>query len=100
MFMNHNTKYKTIKPRTASEKEYLQKRLNIVEGQVRGVSQMIADNRYCSDILIQLSAINKSLKSIGEEILRNHLTSCFINNIKDNQDEAIAEIMDLFKKLN
>lgn len=61
---------------------------------------MIADNRYCSDILIQLSAINKSLKSIGEEILRNHLSSCFINNLKENQDEAISEIIDLFKKLN
>ena len=50
--------------RTDEEKKDLTKRMNIIEGQIRGVKQMIEDDRYCSDILIQLSAINKAVESL------------------------------------
>ena len=91
---------KKIKNRTTNEKKYLQNRLKTIEGQVRGVSQMIDDNRYCNDILIQISAINKSLKSLGNEILKIHLSSCVVDEIKSDHLEIIDEVMHLFKSLN
>ena len=91
---------KKIKNRTTNEKKYLQNRLKTIEGQVRGVSQMIDDNRYCNDILIQISAITKSLKSLGNEILKIHLSSCVVDEIKSDHLEIIDEVMHLFKSLN
>ncbi len=91
---------KKIKNRTSNEKKYLQNRLKTIEGQVRGVSQMIDDNRYCNDILIQISAITKSLKSLGNEILKIHLSSCVVDEIKSDHLEIIDEVMHLFKSLN
>lgn len=75
-------------------------RLNRIEGQVRGVKQMIEADRYCGDVLIQISAINKSLKSLGNEILKNHLNTCVVNDIKNNKLEVMDEVMDLFSRLN
>ena len=57
--------------RTDEEKKRLTKRLNIIEGQVRGVKQMIENDRYCDDVLTQLSAINKALESLENSILDN-----------------------------
>ena len=54
--------------RTEAEKKYLEIRLKTIEGQVRGVAKMVAENKYCNDILIQLLAINKSLKSLNKKI--------------------------------
>ncbi len=88
-----------LKKRSLEEKNYLKKRLNIIEGQVRGIKDMIEQDRYCSDILIQLSAINKGLQSLGENILKNHLSTCVIEDIKNDKIESVDEIMDLFKKL-
>ena len=59
--------------RTEEEKKSLTKRLNIIEGQIRGIKQMIEDDRYCADILIQLSAISKSLESVENSILESHI---------------------------
>ena len=64
--------------RTEEEKVKLTKRLNIIEGQVRGINQMIANDRYCGDILIQIAAVNKSLQTIGNSILENHIKTCVV----------------------
>lgn len=56
--------------RTETEKNYLETRLKTIEGQVRGVAKMVAEDKYCNDILIQLLAINKSLKSLNKKILK------------------------------
>ena len=88
------------KHRTDVEKKYLKNRLKTIEGQIRGISQMIDDDRYCNDILIQISAVNKSLKSLGNEVLKVHLTTCVVDNIKDNNLEIIDEVMSLIKKLD
>ena len=56
--------------RTGTEKKYLETRLKTIEGQVRGVAKMVAEDKYCNDILIQLLAINKSLKSLNKKILK------------------------------
>lgn len=91
---------KMAKHRSDKEKKDLIKRLNVIEGQIRGIKQMIEDDRYCDDILIQVSAVNKSLKSMGNGILRSHLSSCVVNDIRNNNLEVIDDVIDLFSRLN
>lgn len=88
------------KHRTEEEKKYLNKRLKTIEGQVRGIMNMIDEDRYCNDILIQISAIDKSLKSLGNEILKCHLKTCVIEDIKNDKIEVIDELIELIKKLD
>ena len=85
--------------RTDEEKKKLNKRLNIIEGQIRGIKQMIEDERYCADILIQLSAINKSLESVENAILESHIKSCVLSEIQNGNSDIIDEVMELFKRL-
>ena len=90
---------KKLSARPEEEKDKLIKRLNIIEGQVRGIKQMILDDRYCSDIITQMLAINKALESLENIILEKHLDSCIKTKIeKGNTEEVSKEIMDLFKK--
>lgn len=89
---------KTI--RSQEEKKQLEKRLKIIEGQVRGIINMLEEDRYCNDILIQISAINKSLKSVSNEMLKSHLTHCVATDIKNDNLEIIDEVMTLIKNLN
>lgn len=88
------------KTRTNEEKKKITKRLNIIEGQIKGVRQMIDDERYCADILIQISAIDKSLKSLGTELLKNHLSTCVVEDIKNDKLEVIDEVVSLFERMN
>ena len=92
---NHKNKY-----RSEDEKKDLTKRLKIIDGQVNGVIKMISEDRYCDDILIQLAAINKSIKSLGNKLLKNHLETCVVENIKNDHLEIIDEVIDLFGRLN
>ncbi len=89
-----------VKHRPEEEKKKITKRLNIIEGQIKGIKQMVADDRYCADILIQVSAINHALKSLGNEILKSHLNSCVVEDIKNDKLEVIDEVMSLFEKMN
>lgn len=85
--------------RTEDTKKDLTKRLNIIEGQIRGIKQMIVDDRYCNDVLIQIAAVNKALESLGNNILENHLKTCVITNIQKGNLDIIEEVMQLIKKL-
>ena len=85
---------------SAQEKKQITKRLNIIEGQIRGIKQMIEDDRYCDDVLTQMLAVNKALESLENIILERHLQTCIKNKIeKGSTEEVSKEIMDLFKKL-
>lgn len=86
------------KTRTEEEKKNLEIRLNKIIGQMNGVKKMIGEERYCDDILIQLSAIDKSIKSLANVILENHMHSCVIENIEKGNYEVIDEIVDLFRR--
>lgn len=86
--------------RIEEEKKRIQKRLKTIEGQVRGIAGMIEDDRYCGDVLIQISAIDKSLKSLGNEILKSHLKTCVTKDIQENKLESIDEVMDLIRRLD
>ncbi len=87
------------KHRTEEEKKSLINRLSKIEGQTRGIKKMIEDDRFCDEILIQISAINKSLKSLGNHILKNHLNTCVVNNIKENNLCVIDNVMNLFDRI-
>ncbi len=90
---------KKITKRTDDEKRKLTRRLNIIEGQVRGINQMITDDRYCGDVLIQIAAVNKSLKSLGNNILENHLKTCVTHDIQNGNLDILEEVMKLIEKL-
>ena len=80
------------------DKNKLVTRINKLIGQMNGIKKMIEDDRYCDDILIQLSAIDKSIKSLANVILDNHMHTCLIENIENGNYEVINEIIDLFKR--
>jgi DNA-binding FrmR family transcriptional regulator len=79
------------------------KRLRRIEGQVRGVHQMIEDDRYCADIMAQISSVNEALRGVGRELMRNHLKHCATKAIRAGDDEAEAmydELMNLMHRYN
>ena len=82
-------------------KAAVQKRFNRIEGQVRGLSRMVEENRYCIDIVTQISAVRAALKRAEEEILRDHVAHCVEHAINsgDKQDQRtkIAEIIDVLR---
>jgi CsoR family transcriptional regulator, copper-sensing transcriptional repressor len=75
------------------------KRLNRIEGQVRGLSRMVAEDRYCIDVVTQISAVRAALRRVEEEILRDHVANCIehaiVSGNKAEQRRKIAELMDV-----
>jgi DNA-binding FrmR family transcriptional regulator len=74
------------------------KRLRRIEGQVRGLQKMIDEDRYCADILTQVSSVQEALRSVGRELMRNHLKHCATAAIKAGPQEAepmYDELIDL-----
>lgn len=74
------------------------KRLRRIEGQVRGLQKMVEDDRYCADIMIQIASVNEALRSVGKELMKNHLRHCAATAIRSSEGEAAAmydEIVDL-----
>jgi DNA-binding FrmR family transcriptional regulator len=81
-------------------KERNQKRLRRIEGQVRGLEKMVDEDRYCADILTQISSVQEALRSVGRELLRNHLKHCATAAIRSNDSDAekmYDELVDLMK---
>src|SRR6059058_4982329 len=64
------------------------KRLRRIEGQVRGLQKMVEDDRYCADILTQISSVHEALRAVGRELMRNHLRHCATAAIKASPDDA------------
>ena len=72
-----------------------------IEGQVRGLQQMVEEERYCADILTQLSSVQEALRAVGRELMRNHLRHCAATAIRKGDEEAEAmydELIDLMYK--
>ena len=86
-------------PRSAELQEALQKRINRVIGQLNGIKTMVDENRYCGDVLIQLSATENAIKSIERIVLENHLQTCIVEQIQSGNTEVIDEAIDLIKKV-
>ena len=73
-------------------------RLRRIEGQVRGLQKMVAEDRYCADIMTQVSSVHEALRAVGRELMRNHLRHCASAAIKAGPEEAEAmydELLDL-----
>lgn len=85
--------------RSDSDKKDITRRLNIIEGQIRGINQMIENDRYCADVLIQVAAAEKALKSLGQNILENHLKTCVSYDIQMGNFDSLDEAISLIKKL-
>ncbi len=74
------------------------KRLRRIEGQVRGLQKMVDEDRYCADILTQISSVQEALRGVGRELMRNHLKHCATGAIRSGGNEAdrmYDEIVDL-----
>ncbi|MES2524767.1 MAG: metal-sensitive transcriptional regulator [Gemmatimonadota bacterium] len=77
------------------------KRLRRIEGQVRGLQKMVEDDRYCGDIMIQVSSVHEALRSVSRELMRNHLKHCASSAIRSSDVEAESmydELVDLMFK--
>lgn len=88
-----------LTPRTDEEKEKMLKRLKRIEGQVRGIQKMIEEDRYCVDILIQISAIESALKQVGFSVTERHMNHCVSDAIKKGEGaESIDELMKVLRQ--
>ena len=87
------------KEREDKEKKDLMNRLKRIEGQVRGVENMLENDAYCTDILIQVSAITSALNSFNKVLLKNHMKTCVAENIRQGNDEIIDELVVTLQKL-
>ena len=85
-----------------NDRAALNRRLKRIEGQVKGIQKMIDDERYCVDILIQISAVRSAIDKVGAIILENHIKGCVSNSLKNGDKEdneaIIKELMDTIKK--
>lgn len=84
----------------ADIKSSCHRRLNRIEGQVRGLAKMVEEERYCIDVITQIAAVRAALDRVEEELLRDHVTHCVEHAIesgsKSDQRKNIAELMDVF----
>lgn len=88
-----------MKHRCECEQKDLLTRLNRIEGQIRGIKKMVEEERYCVDILTQVSAVCSALNSFNKELLANHIHSCVVEDIKAGNESAVDELCDTIKKL-
>jgi DNA-binding FrmR family transcriptional regulator len=76
----------------ARNQDDVQKRLRRIEGQVRGLQKMVEDDRYCIDVLTQISSVNKALESVALTLLDDHLKHCVAEAIATGGGEAEAKL--------
>ena len=74
-------------------------RLKRIEGQVRGVQNMLENDAYCPDIMVQVSAINCALNSFNKQLLASHIRSCVVDDIKQGKDQTIDELVQTLQKV-
>lgn len=82
-------------------KERNLKRLRRIEGQVRGLQKMVDEDRYCADIMTQIASVHEALRSVGRELMRNHLKHCATSAIRSGKGDADAmydELVDMMYK--
>ncbi len=89
------------KTKERSEKEYkdLIHRLNRIEGQIRGIKGMVERDAYCTDILVQVSAVNAALSSFNKVLLANHIKTCVTRDIKEGKEDTVDELVETLQKL-
>jgi len=91
-----------IIPMRDALKTSVRKRLNRIEGQVRGLSRMVDEDRYCIDVITQIGAVRAALARVEEELLRDHVGHCvehaIVSGDKADQRRKVAELMEVFER--
>ena len=87
--------------RTRTDEEYkkLLNRLNRIEGQIRGVKSMLENDAYCTDIVLQVSAINAALNSFNRQLLAEHIRTCVADDIRNGKDDTIEGLVNTVTRL-
>lgn len=80
-------------------KKNLLSRLRRIEGQVRGVANMVEEDRYCIDIITQITALRSALDAVALQLLEDHTHHCVKNAVRNGDDSAITELMDVIKRM-
>ena len=88
-----------IKERSEEEYKSLIHRLNRIEGQIRGIRNMLEKSAYCPDILIQVAAANAALNAFSKELLAQHIRTCVAQDIRDGKEQTIDELVATLQKL-
>ena len=81
------------------EYQKLINRLRRIEGQVRGIRGMVENNAYCTDILVQVSAVNAALNAFSKELLSSHIRTCVAEDIRAGKDETVDELVTTLQSL-
>ncbi len=74
-------------------------RLNRIEGQIRGIKGMVERDVYCTDILVQVAAVNAALNSFNRLLLENHIKSCVMADLKEGREETVDELLVVLQKI-
>ena len=88
-----------FRDKNGEEYKCLVRRLNRIEGQIRGIHKMVDDDRYCVDILTQVSAVQSALNAFTKELLNQHIHSCVVADIRAGHDEVVDELCGLLQKV-
>ena len=86
-------------PHSEEELRQLKNRLNRMVGQLNGIGRMLDENRYCGDILIQISAVEKALQGFGYSVLKSHMENCVVEEVRNGNPDIMDETLELMKKL-
>ncbi len=97
--MSNTCEHCKIKIRNETEYKALINRLNRIEGQIRGIRGMVEKNAYCTDIILQVSAVNAALNSFNKELLANHIKTCVADDIKAGKTETVDDLLSTLQRL-
>lgn len=87
------------KHREPQELKSLTNRLKRIQGQVRGIERMLEEDAYCTDILIQVSAIQAALNAFNKQLLETHIRTCVVSDIQEGKEEVVTDLVKTIQKL-
>lgn len=87
------------KQREEAELKKLMNRLNRIEGQVRGVKGMLEKDAYCIDIITQVAAIQSALAGFNKALLKEHISTCVVEDVKQGKEDKVEELINTLQKL-
>ena len=97
--MEHCCHCEKTKIRSEEELKSLTNRLSRIEGQVRGLKDMLQRDAYCPDILVQVSAVTSALNSFSKELLGSHIRTCVADGIRQGDEDVVDELVMLLQKM-
>ena len=97
--MDHACDCCKTRRRSEEELKKLTHRLSRIEGQVRGLREMLQRDAYCTDVLVQVSAVNAALNSFSRELLSEHIHTCVADGIRAGDDAVVDELVSALQKL-